>query len=102
MSVIVRLSPDRAAELVDLDRLDRLHAECADRPDAARLADWCRLDVDGEHVWLDIDACRELGRAARGDDWVGQYDAMIAFATSRGWTNEDATLVRAHIESTGS
>ena len=99
--MIVRLSPVALPELDDLDRLDRLHAECPGRPQAAQLAAWCRLDDDAEHLWLDIDACRELGRAAGGDGWVEQYDAMMAYATSKGWTNDAATHVRAHIEPTG-
>ncbi len=102
--MIVRLSPAAPAELVDLDRLDRLHAELV-RPvtlDAVQWPDWCRPDeaADGSHVWLDVARCRDLGRDAAGDDWVDGYDKMIAYATSKGWTNDDATEVRAHIEPT--
>jgi len=103
--VIVRLSPADPAELVDLDRLDRLHAEVAEnaavtgdrRLDVVRWPDWCRPDDDGAHVWLDVARCRELGRDAAGDGWVDGYDAMIAYATSKGWTDADATEVRAHV-----
>jgi len=98
--VIVRLSSDVPAELVDIDRVDRLHAELpADTEESdAVLAPWCRLDDEGHHVWLDIDACRELGREALGDAWVEQYDGMIAYARSKGWTDETGASVRAHIE----
>ena len=100
--MIARLSPSAPASLVDLDRLDRLHAELDDgagagSSDQVRWPEWCRPDDDGAHVWLDIAGCRELGRAAQGDDWADGYDAMIAYATSKGWTNDDATEVRAHI-----
>jgi hypothetical protein len=99
--VIVHLSPATPAELTDLDRLDRLHAECDGAVGNARLAGWCRLDDDGEHLWLDIAACRELGAAVGGERWVEQYDAMIGYASSQGWTNDAGTHVRAHIEPTG-
>jgi hypothetical protein len=101
--MIVRLSSTLAPELVDLDRLDRLHAEPADDADVHDflLADWCRLDDDGEHLWLDIDACRRLGRAERGDAWADQYDGMIAYARTKGWTDAADTGVRAHIRPVG-
>ncbi len=95
--MIVRLSATEPATLADLDRLDRLHAELDGPLDAARWPAWCHPDDDGAHVWLDIASCRELGRDECGDEWAGQFDAMIAYATSKGWTNADATEVRAHI-----
>ena len=99
--MIVHLSAVAPAELADLDRLDRLHAECDGAVGSARLARWCCLDDDGEHLWLDVAACRELGAAEGGEPWVEQYDAMIGYATSQGWTNDAGTHVRAHIEPTG-
>lgn len=69
--------------------------------DAAALGDLGT--PDGAHVWLEVDALREAaaatvdpaGRAA----WVTGFDAMIAYATSKGWTDEHGR-VRAHVEST--
>ena len=98
--MIVHLSADSPARLDDLDRLDRLHAESAGPPDATRLTDWCSLDDDGEHVWLDVAACRSIGMASLGTGWAEGFDAMVDFAASRGWTDEDGRRVRAHIERT--
>lgn len=105
--MIVRLHRDADPELVDLDRLDRLHAEAPGPLADVRMSDWCRAAPDddaaaGTHVWLDVAACRSIGTTAAGDAWGEQYDAMIAYATTKGWTNEAGTDVRAHVEHTGS
>jgi hypothetical protein len=94
--MIVYLTTDAPARLGDLERLDRLHAECADPTADIGLADWCTLDADGDHLWLDIDHCRDLGRAELGDDWVARFDGMITYASSKGWTADGR--VRAHVE----
>jgi hypothetical protein len=31
-------------------------------------------------------------------DWLKGFDGMIAYATSKGWTDESGTHVRAHVE----
>ena len=52
-----------------------------------------------DHQWLSIDALRAAGAArAAAADWPGQFDGMIAYATGKGWTNPDGSLVAAHIE----
>jgi hypothetical protein len=59
-------------------------------------------DPAGEHVWMDIAALKAAAAAtlpaAHQAAWMHGFDAMIAYATSKGWTNADATAVRAHIE----
>lgn len=99
--MIVQLSPTAAPVLADLDRLDRLHADCPGAIGDMQLDGWCEPDADGSHLWLDVAACRTVGVAEQGDDWGDAYDGMIAYATSKGWTNEAGTHVRAHIETTG-
>jgi hypothetical protein len=100
--VIVRLHADADPELVDLDRLDRLHAEASVPLSDVRLAGWCRSTDDDAHVWLDVARCRSIGTAAAGDAWGERFDEMIADAASKGWTNEARTDVRAHVEHIGS
>ena len=99
--MIVFLSAVDAARLGDLDRLDRLHAVCDGTPGTVLLDDWVDLDPDGEHVWLDVARCRQIGRDAAGDSWAEGYDRMIAYAVSKGWTDQAGARVRAHIEPGG-
>ena len=99
--MIVRLHRDADPELVDLDRLDRLHAEATAPLSDLRMAGWCRSDDDA-HVWLDVARCRSIGTTAVGEAWGERYDQMIAYAASKGWTNEAGTDVRAHVEHIGS
>lgn len=96
--MIVQLSPDTPPVLADVDRLDRLHAESPGSLDTMMPGPLCRFDPDLQHVWLDIAAARTAGAESAGDGWVERFDAMIAYATARGWTDEDASHVRAHVE----
>lgn len=58
--------------------------------------------VDGNHVWLSVQALRESAAAtipeADRAQWVQGFDGMIAYAASKGWTDEAGTHVRAHVE----
>lgn len=97
--MIVRLSPDARPELVDLDRLDRLHAESPGPLGQMMPGPLCRFDDDGEHVWLDVATARAVGVERTGDEgWKVGFDGMIAYATSKGWTDAAGTHVRAHVE----
>lgn len=100
--MIVLLSPDVPPALVDLDRLDRLHADSPGALADMMTGSLCRFDDDGEHVWLDIAVARAAGTEASDDaGWPAKYDAMIAYATSKGWTDGAGTHVRAHVERSG-
>lgn len=96
--MIVQLSPTSPAQLTDLERLDRLHAECPGELAAMQLAHWCSVGDDSEHVWLDVAECRSIGRAARGGAWGTEYDAMVEYATTKGWTDATGSRLRAHVE----
>jgi hypothetical protein len=51
--------------------------------------------LDGDHAWLDIAWLRAAG--PDDDAWRGQFDGMIAYATSKGWVDEPGRRVRAHV-----
>lgn len=61
-------------------------------------------EPDGAHVWLSVSALRAAAAAtvpeADREQWLGAFDGMIAYATSKGWTDESGTRVRAHVEAT--
>jgi hypothetical protein len=57
---------------------------------------------DGSHVWLSVAELRFAAAATVAEqdraDWLKGFDGMIAYATSKGWTDESGTHVRAHVE----
>ena len=100
MFVSVAGSGARVLEPEDTKRLAvRVH-EAADL--ARAIATLGRVDADGEHVWLTIESLRSTALAAvepdRRDRWVESFDAMVAYAVSKGWGSADGRAVRAHIE----
>lgn len=52
-----------------------------------------------EHVWVRVEALRTLAAdAGVGSDWAAGFEAMLEFARSRGWVDEQLDAVRAHVE----
>jgi cytochrome c556 len=106
--MFVEISSDAAVvrEAADLKSLSvRVHPGADLAP---ALGDLGTPDPAGEHVWLDIAAFKAAAAAtlpaAEQAEWAKGFDGMIAYATSKGWTNAagaadtPATAVRAHIE----
>ena len=84
LAVVTSLPREDAVRAVIADGLARLHGDGSDG-----------------HVWLDV---AELARRAAPDDdaaWREGFAAMIRYASDLGWTDEDGTLVRAHVERAG-
>lgn len=95
--MIIVLRADAPPRLADADRLDRLHAEVDGELDDPQFDEFVSQADDG-HVWVDVDWLRTAGLAQIGDaGYAAQFDAMIAYATSKGWLDESGTRVRAHI-----
>ena len=99
MVVVVAADRDGVRTVVqDPQNLRQLHAEFrgvgdADADQALRDA---RLGaVEGDHVWLDASALRAAGDGTA--DWNAQFDAMLRYAASKGWTDQESARVRAHI-----
>lgn len=97
--MIIELSDDQPPRLVEADRLDQLHAVCSGAAGAAQYDALCQPGPDSEHVWVDVAALRERGIAEVEDPtYPERFDAMIAYATRKGWLDAEGTRVRAHIE----
>jgi hypothetical protein len=96
--VIIQLSATAPPRLVDVDRLDRLHAECQGDPAAAMYDELCCPGPDEEHVWVSIAGLR-AGVLAADPSASEQFAGVIAYATNKGWIDEPGTCVRAHIAS---
>lgn len=99
--MIIVLRADSPPRLTDADRLDRLHAEIdGELADEAHVTQYDEFvsPADDDHVWVDIDWLRTSGVALVGDaDYATKFDAMIAYATSKGWLDDAGRCVRAHI-----
>jgi hypothetical protein len=48
-------------------------------------------------VWLDIDELRRRAAPGGSEGWSERYTSMIEYARGKGWLNEAARSVRAHI-----
>ena len=86
------------ASVQDPGNLRQLHAEFRrvnDDAAAAALAAAGLGSVDGDHAWLDAAALRAAGDGSA--DWASRFDAMLAYAASKGWASEDGARVRAHV-----
>jgi hypothetical protein len=97
--VIIELSDTAPPQLADAERLDRLHATVAGDPDRTLFNEFCEPGPDDDHVWVDIANLR-AAVVARVDDpgHADGFDAVIAYATGKGWLDDTGTHVRAHIE----
>lgn len=97
--MIIKLSPTEPPSLDDLDRFDRLHATCVGELADMAAGPLCRWSVtEPAHVWLDIGSARAVVVNARGDAGGDGFDAMISYAASKGWLDDDGSHVRAHVE----
>lgn len=60
------------------------------------LGDWADGGTDG-HVWIRADAMRAAAAGRVPEGWESDFEAMIAFARSKGWMNDAGTAIRAHV-----
>jgi hypothetical protein len=98
-AVIVLLDSQRwQVSVMEVDDLKALRVEvigAVSRKElVALLGDLGRLDE--EHVWLSVQALRAAAMP-RTDRWLSDYSAMIDYAGTKGWTDEDGLSVRAHL-----
>jgi hypothetical protein len=95
----LHLHTDRAETTVsdgaDLKRLDAVVHGTGDI--AATLGGHGAMDDDGSHLWIDIAWLRIAAGAGQPDTWPAQFDGMVAYATSKGWSNPDHTRLRVHL-----
>ena len=100
--MIVLAHSDRL-EVLDHDDFGRFHVDASSLTEDA-LADLIAAGVglyphaDPGHVWVDVDLLvRELdltSSARRQDGWT----RMLAYASSKGWVDDHATRIAAHVE----
>jgi hypothetical protein len=91
----------------DADDCARLHVTAEELDDDEAGAALQRADLgragDAAHVWLTIDSLRTAAReAASIPDWDDRFDAMIAYARSKGWLDACGERVTAHVQRSAS
>ena len=50
------------------------------------------------HLWIDIAFVQELAGDAATPEWQSQFDAMLAYAATKGWIDEPTNRVEAHLQ----
>jgi hypothetical protein len=103
--VVVKLTPTVAeVGLEEADVFDDLRvvvegeSGSSNQALALALGPYGVLDGAGEHAFLQADAVPRLaGDTGAEPGWRSRYEAMLAFAGSHGWI-DDQGRVRAHVE----
>jgi hypothetical protein len=54
--------------------------------------------LDGDDVWVPVDAVRRLAAGRVGADWESDFTAMLEFARGKGWLDPSGRAIRAHVE----
>jgi hypothetical protein len=62
------------------------------------LADHGSGRLDGDDVWVQVEAVRRLAAGRVGAGWESDFAAMLEFARSKGWIDASGTAIRAHVE----
>lgn len=55
--------------------------------------------TSADQAWVDIPWLRKAAGIEEGDSRAADFDAMLAYAASHGWVDQEGTSVAAHIES---
>jgi hypothetical protein len=64
----------------------------------AALVDAAAGRLEGEDAWITLDSVRRMAQGRVGPKWDDDLAAMLSYARSKGWFDEQANAIRAHIE----
>jgi hypothetical protein len=98
-----RITADRA-ELVDPEDVRSFSAVCPPELTHDELAASVRRDGLGEllpgdtHLMVPVETIRRMAAGRVGPGWPDDLAKMVDYAAGKGWTDEDGSRVRAHIE----
>ncbi len=88
--------------LEEPDDTTRFHVAVRGGTDPGRLygalVDAAAGRLEGDDAWISVDAVRRMaaGRVATG--WESSLGAMVDYARGKGWFDEAARAIRAHVE----
>lgn len=83
----------RLLEAEDLKRFKLRLAGAERRPDLKGVS-----FVDDDNALIDVSLPPNLPGAPSSADWRARYQAMIDYATSKGWIDTSTGAIRAHVE----
>ena len=63
----------------------------------AALVDAAAGRLEGEDAWITVDSVRRMARGRVGSDWDRELALMLDFARGKGWLDEEANAIRAHV-----
>lgn len=88
--------------LEEPDDTKRFHVEVVGGTDVGRLfgalVDAAAGRLEGSDAWIALDAVRRMAAGRVAPDWDERFDAMLEYARTKGWLDEAAHTVRAHVE----
>ena len=90
----------RHCEVRDPDDLKRLSVVVAgEAPDEEidRISAPLAVLLPPAHAWVSVPELRAACAREGDPEWVREFDAMVAFAASKGWADESGTRLRAHV-----
>ena len=100
-----RITADRV-ELADPEDVRSFSAACPpglthdELVDSVRRAGLGELLPGDTHLMVPVEAIRRLAAGRVGPGWPDELAKMVDYAAGKGWTDQDGTRVRAHIERT--
>ncbi len=100
----MRISVDVAAgavTLVDLNVFNSfdLAAEPAESSEAdiAAALGSVGSPAGDDHLWISVAEIQRLAGDAATSEWESNFEMMLAYASTQDWTNDDQSMIKAHI-----
>ncbi len=54
--------------------------------------------LEGDDAWIAVDAVRRMAAGRVGPEWDADFDAMLAYARTKGWLDDTGSAIKAHVE----
>lgn len=98
--MILSISGEGYAQLLECDYLQRLHCETALAPADKDLLDAALSGIaslDADHAWISTAWLKAAGARSQDAAWLPRFETMIDKARPYGWVSADGQSVKAHI-----
>ena len=103
-AVIIEIDDLANVKLVDPNEFKGFCIQCSESRSAAEVCEILEQlregnkVIDEKHLWLCNELIRELAPDVKDNKWETSFAEMLDYATSKDWTENNGTLIRAHIE----